>query len=51
MKTKILSEKDLLKLKDNTKTDLYYILLQIEEELDYNNKKVTNTIDYLQGIK
>ena len=49
MKNKILNEKEIQELSEETKLDLYYILLQIEDELQYKNKKVTNTIDYLQN--
>ena len=48
MKKKILDEKELQELSGKTKTDLYYVLLQIEDELQYKNKKVTNTINWLQ---
>lgn len=49
MKNKIISTKDLQQLSSTTKTDLYYILLTIEDELQYKNKKITNTIDFLQN--
>lgn len=49
MKNKILNENELNQLSEKTKTDLYYLLLDIEEQLQYKNKEVTNTIDYLQN--
>ena len=49
MDLKIISTKDLQQLSNKTKTDLYYILLTIEDELQYKNKKITNTIDFLQN--
>lgn len=48
---KILNENELNSLSSETKSDLLDILYRIEDELQYNCKKVTNTIDFLQKIK
>lgn len=47
---KILDENELRSLSNETKIDLLDILYKIEDELQYNCKKVTNTIDFLQGF-
>lgn len=45
---KILNENELNNLSSETKSELLYLLYKIEDELQYNCKKVTNTIDFLQ---
>lgn len=46
---KILTNEQLNGLSEKTKTDLYYILLRIESELQYNCEDITNTINFLQN--
>lgn len=47
---KILDENELRSLSSETKSDLLDILYRIEDELQYKNKKITNTIDFLQCL-
>lgn len=49
MENKILSKNELNQLSQKTRIELYYLLLDIEEQLQYKNKKVTNTINFLQN--
>lgn len=48
---KISNENELNNLSSETKSELLSLLYKIEDELQYNCKKVTNTIDFLQKIK
>lgn len=47
-KEMILQVEEIKKLSQKTRTDLLMILYNVEDELDYESKNVSNTIDYLQ---
>ena len=47
---KILSNTELENLSKDTQRELLFLLYKIEDELNYNNKQITNTIDFLQKI-
>ena len=47
-KEMILQVEEIKKLSQKTRTDLLMVLYNVEDELDYESKNVSNTIDYLQ---
>lgn len=50
METMILQKKEIDKLSKDTIYRLLNVLYIIEDETDYQTKKISNTIDYLQSL-
>lgn len=46
----LLNKKQILKLTKETRTELLFTLYKVEDELGYECKDVTKTINYLQTI-
>lgn len=47
----ILSKEQIAELSENTRSDLLTVLWAIEDELQYECKDVTETINYLQEVQ